>query len=73
MRVVIQRPLTDNVALNHVMVGRELNNLIALNYLGIQRLCFEVETGPNAAVQVLHVVKPLQLFCSSPISVPEIL
>jgi len=49
---------------DHVIIQSKLKFLIGAKDLGLQKLGFEVETGPNATVLVYHVVKPLQPFGS---------
>jgi hypothetical protein len=45
---VKERLQLHNLRMHHVMIGSELKYLIAAKHLGLQRLDFEVETGPNA-------------------------
>jgi hypothetical protein len=57
---VKERLKLHNLRIYHVTIQSELKYLNRATDLGLQRLGFEVEPGPNTTVWGFHVVKQLQ-------------
>jgi hypothetical protein len=59
---VKERLKLHNLHIHYVMILSELKYLIGAKHLGLQKVGFEEETGPNAKGAGFHVVKPLPQF-----------